>query len=159
MADVKVDFKRVRQVMNTYGEQVVREMVNRLTGFGKIASGELAESLGYTFVEEDGEMRLVWLAAEHWIYVDKGRRPNSTPPPVKPIKEWCRIKGIDEGAAYAIAKSIGRYGIPPTNFFTVSTTRRAAQFEQKRADAFRLDIGDAAALIAEQELKRNRKGK
>ena len=57
---------------------------------------------------------LMW-AEDYFIYVDEGRKPNSTPPPVAPIKEWCRQKGIDEGLAYAIAKGIGKNGIPATN--------------------------------------------
>lgn len=57
---------------------------------------------------------LMW-AEDYFIYVDKGRKPNSTPPPVAPIKEWCIQKGIDEGLAYYIAKNIGINGIPATN--------------------------------------------
>ena len=57
---------------------------------------------------------LMW-AEDYFVYVDEGRKKNSTPPPVAPIKEWCKSKGIEEGAAYAIAKAIGKNGIPATN--------------------------------------------
>jgi len=36
-------------------------------------------------------------------------------PPVDPIRKWCREKGIPEGAAFAIAKSIAENGIPPSD--------------------------------------------
>ena len=58
---------------------------------------------------------LIMWAEDYFVYVDQGRKPNSTPPPVAPIKDWCRQKGIDEGLAYAIAKNIGKNGIPATN--------------------------------------------
>jgi hypothetical protein len=45
-------------------------------------------------------------------YVDKGRRKGATPPPIEPIKEWVKRKGIDI-SPYAIQKSIGKKGIKP----------------------------------------------
>ena len=51
------------------------------------------------------------------IYVEKGRRPGVKAPPVRVIIEWIRKKRIPlrggriNAVAYAIARSIGRFGI------------------------------------------------
>ena len=46
--------------------------------------------------------------AEHALYTFYGTRPHWAP--IEPLKEWARVKLGDEGAAYAIQKSIARYG-------------------------------------------------
>ena len=60
-------------------------------------------------------------AMKYAIVVEKGRRPGSTPPPVGPIALWLYRKGIVtdrskiRGAAYVVARAIGRRGIPAVN--------------------------------------------
>ncbi len=74
------------------------------------------------------------------LYVDKGRDPLKVPPPIQPILNWIRRKGInirDEkgrftkgtiinsnkkqlGLAFAISKSIGKRGIRATNVMTLT---------------------------------------
>lgn len=41
-------------------------------------------------------------------YVEFGTRPHF--PPLEPIREWCRSRGIDESAAFPIARSISEFG-------------------------------------------------
>lgn len=48
-------------------------------------------------------------------YVDQGRRPGDQPP-IKSIIEWCKRKGIEESAAFPIAKNIGEKGIKGIHF-------------------------------------------
>lgn len=48
-------------------------------------------------------------------YLDKGRLPGKQPP-LKVITAWCVRKNIDKRAAYPIARKIGRFGLPATNF-------------------------------------------
>jgi hypothetical protein len=90
---------------------------------------------------------------DYWVNVNDGRRPGLTPPPVKPIIEWLQKKpnvanafkltrkslkdvkvanfqGLNVkvptlSAAFAISKSIGKHGIPATNFFTDVITPEA----------------------------------
>lgn len=74
------------------------------------------------------------------LYVDKGRDPLKVPPPIQPILDWVKRKGInirDEkgrftkgtiinnnkkqlGLAFAISKSIGKRGIRATNIMTLT---------------------------------------
>lgn len=141
------------RLLSKYGTEVVAEMRTRLKNSGKVASGELFRSLEWRVVETDDEYQLEILAAEYAEYVDKGRRPGKQPP-VSKIRKWCRLRGIPEKAAYPIARKIGRFGTPPTNFLTVPWTRRMAQLDrdienvlsaevQAKLDRFfRRDLGD-----------------
>jgi len=124
----------VQKVLDTYGKQVVAEMKTRLIGAGKVASGALLNALGYEVEQNSADQTVLSItidppANEYSYYVDKGRKPGKMPP-VENIQKWCKLKGIPEGAAFAIAKNIGKFGIPPTNFYTISVTRRAKQLEK-----------------------------
>lgn len=47
--------------------------------------------------------------APYGLVVEVGRKPGKQPP-IVPIKKWARIKLGNEGAAFAIARKIGRSG-------------------------------------------------
>lgn len=108
---------RTRGVLNLYGKKAVEEMVSTLLQARKYASGSLIKSLKYEVREALGELFLHIEAADHGVFVENGRRPGGKMPPVDRISEWCRIKGIPERAAWPIARSIWRFGIPPTPFW------------------------------------------
>src|SRR5262245_5044325 len=47
-------------------------------------------------------------------YVELGTRPHW--PPLDAIREWCRVRGIPETAAFPIARAIARRGLPERPF-------------------------------------------
>lgn len=63
----------------------------------------------------DKSISLTTTLPDYAIYVDKGRKPGKMPP-LKAIAEWSKRKRINPKYNYAIAKKIGKEGIPPTNF-------------------------------------------
>ena len=127
------------QLLDRYGKSLISEMQTRLRTAGKIASGTLYNSLKYTIeINSDGGLLLSIEGAPYLDYVDKGRKPGKMPP-VDQIKKWCKIKSIPEEAAWPIAINIGKYGIAPTNFFTISIKRRQKQFEKQLAEALAQD--------------------
>lgn len=136
------EYPNTEKFVRTYARQVVSEIKNRLEGHGKIASSRLHRSIRYTYTG----LTLKFLMAPYGVYVDKGRRPGKMPP-LDAIRKWCRIKGIEETAAFPIARKIGEEGIRPTNFFTIPTTRRQKQF----VDGVRKSL----ALDTEQTIKKN----
>jgi hypothetical protein len=135
-----------------YGNSVENEIETRLTNNGKIATGKLYDSIGYTLTEDRGGFNLKFKMAEYGKYVDKGVKPHPEyltgkgtgrkSKFITALKKWCRVKGIPEGAAYGIRRKIWKDGIKPTNFFTIPTTRRQKQFEKGFADAIAKDIED-----------------
>tara|TARA_R100001460_G_scaffold93164_1_gene135082 strand:- start:555 stop:1070 length:516 start_codon:yes stop_codon:yes gene_type:complete len=105
----------------------------------------LSDSLDYNLkLYSSGALELGFTAAEHFNYVEQGRKPGKMPPSTA-IANWIKIKplrirGADgrfieknkkniNNAAFAIAKSIEMYGIKPTYFF-----RDAFKMHYKRID-------------------------
>jgi hypothetical protein len=134
-----------------YGDSVENEIESRLTGYNKIASGKLYDSIRYDVKETKKEFILTFSMAEYGKYVDKGVKPKKylgmkrgksakKSAFIEALKKWCKIKGIPEGAAFPIRRNIWKYGIAPTNFFTIPTTRRQKYFERELEKAMAKDI-------------------
>jgi hypothetical protein len=94
---------------------------------------------------KSGGLELGFKAAEHFNYVEEGRKSGKQPPSDK-IAKWIKIKPLRlrdtstgkflqknkkniNSAAFLIARSIGTYGIKPTYFF-----RDAFKMHYKRID-------------------------
>jgi hypothetical protein len=140
------EYPHTEKYVRTYAQQVEQEIEKRLHGYGKIASGKLYDSIRYVMEVSSSRIKLSFLMAPYGVYVDKGRKPGKMPP-LKAIQRWCRIKGIEEAAAFPIARKIGKEGIAPTNFFTIPTTRRAKQFAE--------NVRKSLVLDTEQAIKKN----
>ena len=147
-------YPETEKFVRKYGSQVESEIEKRLTSAKKIASGKLYDSIRYEVKEQKGDFLLKFLMAEYGKYVDGGVKgtgkglgknkktvnktgrfsfseaPSGNGSFLKSLKKWCSIKGIPKEAAYPIRRSIWRYGLAPTNFFTIPTTRRQKQLEE-----------------------------
>ncbi len=158
-------YKFTEKYLNKYGKEVVSEIKNRLTNN---ATGDLKKSIKYKI--DKNELTLSFYMNEYGKYIDsgvsgkgkikgfkgkskkvqkghvdkfEGRRyafKDKMPPEDSGFRKWLKIKGIDKGASFVIRRSIWMFGIQPTNFFTIPTTRRQKQFEQGLGDAMALDI-------------------
>lgn len=103
-----------------------------------MASGKLYNSLKSNIIDKSDGYVIKFYGKGTQNYADvieKGRRPNSTPPPTAAIESWLRIKKIkprgrmgqfikketdDEKikkAAYLISKKIGKYGIEGIHYW------------------------------------------
>jgi hypothetical protein len=104
------------------GGTMIIKIQQELRAAGKSATGTLIkETKGETTV--NGNVVLFeGKAPEHYEFVDKGRKAGAKPPPIKPIDAWIKKKGLDLNA-YAVAISIGRKGIKPTNIYTDNVDR------------------------------------
>lgn len=71
----------------------------------RVASGRFTR--GFTVVAD----------VPYSLFVERGRGPGGMPP-VSAIRRWTILKGIDPGAAYPIARKIGREGTRPTYFMS-----------------------------------------
>ena len=138
-----------RKYLTEYGKSVVDEMKTRLLNQKRtyksgtfnvgINTGSLFKSLRYRTGENNEEFFVTFYMNDYGVYVDKGVKPQ--PKYLKgkgtgrsnfitALKKWCRDKGLDQGLAFPIRRNIWKFGIKPTNFFTISTTRRQKQFEE-----------------------------
>jgi hypothetical protein len=137
-------YKYTEKYLNKYGKEVVSEIKNRLTNN---ATGDLKKSIKYSGVSGKGKIKGFKGKSKKVQkgQVDKfeGRRyafKDKMPPEDSGFRKWLKIKGIDKSASFVIRRSIWMFGIQPTNFFTIPTTRRQKQFEQGLGDAMALDI-------------------
>lgn len=102
-------------ILNRNGRSVVDEIRDNLSNTGTTASGKTARSLKYEVTTQGDKTTLRIIGKPFFTVVETGRKP--TPEYVKPsrqfvasIRDWLNAKGGDEGAAYAIAKSIHQKG-------------------------------------------------
>lgn len=103
-----------REKLREFGNDYVKILTRELYRAGKNATGRLIKSLNYK-LKDDGQNIAIILESEDYLkWVDEGRKPGSYPP-IKPLLQWVSVRGLPKNAAYAIQKSIYKFGIPPTN--------------------------------------------
>ena len=113
-----------KQAFLDYGRAFIEEVIKQLVLNNKKATGELLDSLDYRIIESANEVVLDILANDYLKFVDKGRKAG-TLPNVNRIVKWVEVKGISskndkrilstQQLGWAIAKSIQKKGIKPTN--------------------------------------------
>ncbi len=157
MATVKLRdiFPTAYFTMDRYGESVVNEMKTRLINAGKKATGDLIKSLDWDIEIDEDAFLLEFDMLDYGVYVDEGRKPGKFPP-INAIMKWVKVKKIgnffygkgskkkkeldQKQIAFVIARSIAKNGIPPTRFYTLSTTRRVDKFEADFQKALEKDV-------------------
>ena len=116
----------VDKVLLKYGKLIVDGLKKSITEDDSIASRDLLQSVRPDIKRFGKKVELqIWMA-DHWKFVDRGRKPGKRPP-MQPIQEWIARKGIPlkgKGAkknqartlAFLIARKIGLRGTKGTNF-------------------------------------------
>lgn len=142
---IAADFRELIKFFDKYGAQVVAEMRTRLRNSGRVASEALYDSIKHIIAnnKKDG-ISLSFELLDYYIFVDKGvsgvLRKVGSPYRFKTIfpnrkmaahiKQWGKIKG-SPASVYGTVVNIKKYGITPTQFYTLATTRRRKQLETK----------------------------
>jgi hypothetical protein len=90
-----------------YGQKTVSKARAKLRKKPLPDNSDLLRSISFR-VSQDGSIEFEF--NESGIFVDSGRRKGAKPPPIKPIQEWIKKRGLDLNA-YAVAKSISKNGI------------------------------------------------
>lgn len=147
MADLESELQEgITKILNSYGELIVDNIKQQISNAGKIATGNLINSIGFQIVVNEQQVSLEILAADYFQWVDQGRRPGGKQPPIQPLIQWISVKGLtppqrrsrtgrftkgttvqrQTSLACAIAKSIQRNGIKGVNLF-----RQLESIEQK----------------------------
>lgn len=102
-------------ILNTTGQSVVQQIQSNLAATGTNATGKTSRSLRFEVTTNGNIARLRILGRPYFMTVETGRKatPEYTKPSldfVQQIREWLAAKGGDQGAAYAIARSIHKHG-------------------------------------------------
>lgn len=149
-------FVNTEAFIKRYGNQVEKEIKNRLKNAGKFASGKLYKSIRHDVKIEKGQFILRFFMEDYGRFVDKGvigaesgkageggkseYKFKDKMPPEKPFRSWLKKRGIDKSKSFVIRRSIYLFGITPTNFFTIPTRRRLDFFNKELEKNMERDI-------------------
>lgn len=143
-----IQFTATEQLFVTFAQQVVDLQKNFLISNGKVASGDLVNSIGYEYKETQRGFSIDFLADDYYVFVEEGRRAGAPFPPLKPIAKWIKERKIrprdgvtTEQLTYLIARAISKKGISPTPFIEASQNA-VFKFSDDRSllDAFEEDV-------------------
>jgi len=103
----------------------------RPTYFQNGMTAEVSTNTGYgAFVEfgtgPRGRNSYPGPVPKDYVYGSGGKMP-----PLLPIKEWCKRKGLPPGIAFVIARQIGRKGLKARPFMLPAFEKIRPQFEAK----------------------------
>jgi hypothetical protein len=141
-----------KQAMDEFGKlwvKTLREQLITTQPFPKRATGKLYNSVQYRVTQREDDWTLTLLSEDYLKFVDKGvsgtQRKYNTPysykskkPPISVIKQWTRVKGIPEEAAYPIQNKIFRFGLKPTN--VINKSIREIEYRSKWINKFEESI-------------------
>lgn len=102
-------------ILTQTGQSTVQRIRQNLASTGTNASGRTSQSLRFEVSADGSIARLRILGRPYFMAVETGIKPypQYTKPSrdfVNEIREWLRTKGGNQGAAYAIARSIHQKG-------------------------------------------------
>jgi hypothetical protein len=110
-----MDEKQLLETLQGIGNFILADMKVLIELNGAMATGRLLKEIRVNAIKDKDKYLLTLSYPFYGKFVDEGRRPGKMPP-VKDIREWTKLKGIPESAAYPIAKKIGEKGTKGINF-------------------------------------------
>lgn len=152
-------WENTEEFLIKYGNSVEKEIKKRLSNHGKIATGNLYDSIGYEYGENKAEFYIEFFMDDYGRFVDRGvngfAKRQGSEYSFKPkngkgtgkkskfitaLMKWCKVKGLPETDAFRIRRGIWKFGIAPTQFWTIPTTRRDKEFNKGLEKAMAKDI-------------------
>lgn len=125
-------------------------------------TGALYNSIKVSFNPETNQIKVMML--DYWKFVNDGRKPGKYVP-IKPLMDWIRAKGFNKnkqtgkfqkfsikGTAFAISKSIQRFGIARTNFYDDAFGEFVEKFEDEAVQALGIDMTNFFERIIEEDI-------
>ncbi len=108
-------FVDVLTILSQTGTTVVDQIRQNLASTGTNATGRTSASLRFEVTDETDKQILRVIGKPYFNVVQTGRKAtpeygNPSKDFVEAIKQWAKARGIEEGAAYGIAKSIHQKG-------------------------------------------------
>ena len=120
--------ENTKRVLDKFGKYLVKESRKNLTRKKKNVTNSLYDSLDYDVKAMPNSFEFDFLMNEYGEWVDKGRKAGKNPP-FSPLRKWVEDRRIQfrsnkgkfqsyDQTAWAIVKSIGKKGIPASNFYS-----------------------------------------
>ena len=91
--------------------------INSKTGSNTLTNSDIYRTLSVR-ATNDGDLIFDIILNDYLVYIENGRRKGAKFPPIAPIVEWCKRKGIptDNSTVFLIRRAISRDGIRPRPF-------------------------------------------
>ena len=144
--------KNTKRVLDKFGKYLVKESRKNLTRKKKNVTNSLYESLDFDVKVMPNSFEFDFLMNEYGEWVDKGRKAGKNPP-FTPLRKWVQDRKIQfrsnkgkfqtyDQTAWAIVKSIGKKGIPASNFYSRPFNLGYAKLPNEIVEAYALDVED-----------------
>lgn len=144
--------ENTQKALNKFGKYLVKESRKNLTRKKKNVTNSLYESLDFDVKAMPNSFEFDFLMNEYGEWVDKGRKAGKNPP-FSPLRKWVQDRRIQfrsnkgkfqtyDQTAWAIVKSIGKKGIPASNFYSRPFNLGYAKLPNEIVEAYALDVED-----------------
>ena len=142
--------ENTKRVLDKFGKYLVKESRKNLTRKKKNVTNSLYESLDYDLKAMPNSFEFDFLMNEYGEWVDKGRKAGKNPP-FSPLRKWVEDRRIQfrsnngrfqtyDQTAWAIVKSIGKKGIPASNFYSRPFKLGYQKLPNEIVEAYALDV-------------------
>lgn len=147
-----IDFTEFHNTLDEYCEVVKEKYKDKLISDDKFATGELIQSINTVIKTGVTNINVYINLAEHWKYVEFGRKPGGKFPPPDKIEAWIVAKPVipyedDNGKlptqkqlAFLIGRKIARDGIKPGNYLHDTLEECNNIYLEKLKDALQKDF-------------------
>jgi hypothetical protein len=145
-----MEFKELETELNIVGAFMANILIAEIVAKGKVASGNLRDSVEYQITRTENSYQVDLLADRYINNVSDGRKkgyPNGGDGSfLKALIEWVKIKSIEsddkkaKAAAWAIRESIFQKGIPATNIIEFAIEQIERQIDEMVTAALDRDI-------------------
>jgi len=160
--------ENTQKALNKFGKYLVKESRKNLTRKKKNVTNSLYESLDYDIKAMPNSFEFDFLMNEYGEWVDKGRKAGKNPP-FSPLRKWVQDRKIQfrsnkgkfqtyDQTAWAIVKSIGKKGIPASNFYSRPFQLGYAKLPNEIVEAYALDVEDFLEFTIEKLNKEYKDG-
>ena len=144
--------ENTKKALDKFGKYLVKESRKNLTRKKKNVTNSLYESLNFDVKAMPNSFEFDFLMNEYGEWVDKGRKAGKNPP-FTPLRKWVQDRRIQfrsnkgkfqtyDQTAWAIVKSIGKKGIPASNFYSRPFQLGYQKLPNEIVEAYALDIED-----------------
>ena len=145
-----MEFKELETELNIVGAFMANILIAEIVAKGKVASGNLRDSVEYQITRTENSYQVDLLADRYINNVSDGRKkgyPNGGDGSfLKALIEWVKIKSIEsddkkaKAAAWAIREAIFKRGIPATNIIEFAIEQIDRQIDEMVTAAIDRDI-------------------
>jgi hypothetical protein len=88
---------KIIEVLTIWGQDLVNDTkaeIDKIITHAGGQTSDLSGSVNYKVLNRNGVINFQLTMNDYWVNVEEGRKPNSTPPPLKPIKDWINKKHL-----------------------------------------------------------------